>query len=573
MQFVKRFVFAFLAAGLVTGRSSTRREISPVDGGCLPERVFSLRIRVFISCCALLVLAPFANATNDRAARSSASAPIPIDHFVYIIQENISFDHYFGTFPGANGIPASAKFAFQPGQPPTVSPFHLHATAVPHDLNHSWQAAHVAANGGKMDGFLWAEWPEALAFYWKGELPKPDPEDIVTVKRSSPEREMLLLRKRVNRLLAHFDFNRNKRLEAAELAEALSVSPESASKLLAQHDSDHNNGLDAEELRKLLESQNQRSENEAIKAGQLPTKHADHPPAGPTPRWVLNTLSYYDWHEIPNYWEYARRFVLCDQFFSSLAGPSEPNHLYTVAAKSGGLVNNPNPRKARNVADTDAVYTFPTLAELLQNTHVSWKYYDGKPDPQEHSLFNPLPGFRKFQQSSELMSHLVGMNQFYQDAKSGHLPQVCWIVPDPADSEHPPNDSARGMWHVTALVNAIMQSSAWNNTVIIITWDDYGGFYDHVAPPAVDQYGYGPRVPALVISPYARPGLCCHTTFDFTSPLKLIEEHFNLEPLTSRDGEANDMLDCFDFQQKPVAPDVIRRDTKLDFSQPKTTMP
>jgi phospholipase C len=286
--------------------------------------------------------------------------------------------------------------------------------------------------------------------------------------------------------------------------------------LLSQYDRDGNNELDPEELRELVGAE------EAITAGQFPTKHPDHPPAGRTPPWVLNTLSYYDWHEIPNYWEYARRFVLCDQFFSSLAGPSEPNHLYTVAAKSGGLVNNPkNPtyRIAGHVGHTEAVYTFPTIAELLRNTHVSWKYYDEKPNPQQHSLWNPLPGFRQFQQSPELMSHLVGMNQFYQDAKSGHLPQVCWIVPNVEDSEHPPNDSARGMWHVTDLVNAIMRSSAWSSTVIIITWDDYGGFYDHVAPPAVDQYGYGPRVPALVISalPWSSPPM--HTpVFVVTRP-------------------------------------------------------
>jgi len=557
----------------MAGRLSIGATTIHRDGVNLPERVFPLRINVFLSCCALFALASLANAMNGPTAPSSSSTPIPIDHFVYIIQENISFDHYFGTFPGANGIPVSAKFAFQPGQPSTVTPFHLHATALPHDLNHSWQAAHVAADGGKMDGFLWAEWPQALAFYWRGELPKPDPEDVVPVKRSLPERELLALRKRVRRLFARFDLNRNKKLDATELGKALAVSPESASKLLPQHDRDGDNELDAEEVGKLLESQDQDDEKEEITAGQLPTKHADHPPAGPTPPWVLNTLSYYDWHEIPNYWEYARHFVLCDRFFSSLAGPSEPNHLYTVAAKSGGLVNNPNSRKARNVGDTDAVYTFPTMAELLQNSHVNWKYYDEKPDPQEHSLWNPLPGFRQFQQSPELMSHLVGMDQFYKDAKSGHLPQVCWIVPNRADSEHPPNDSARGMWHVTALVNAIMQSDAWSRTVIIITWDDYGGFYDHVAPPPVDQYGYGPRVPALVISPYARPGFCCHTTFDFTSPLKLIEERFNLKPLTSRDGEANDMLDCFNFQQNPVAPDVITRQTKLNFLQLQSAMP
>ena len=111
--------------------------------------------------------------------------------------------------------------------------------------------------------------------------------------------------------------------------------------------------------------------------------------------------------------------------------------------------------------DTGAVYTFPTMAELLQNTHVSWKYYDEKPNPRQHSLWNPLPGFRQFQQRPELMSHLVGVNQFYKDAKSGHLPQVCWIVPTAIDSEHPPADSARGMRHVTHLVNAIMRSNAW----------------------------------------------------------------------------------------------------------------
>jgi phospholipase C len=171
------------------------------------------------------------------------------------------------------------------------------------------------------------------------------------------------------------------------------------------------------------------------------------------------------------------------------------------------------------------------------------------------------------------MSHLVGLNQFYQDAKSGNLPEVCWIVPTPIDSEHPPADSARGMRHVTDLVNAVMRSDAWKDTVIIITWDDYGGFYDHVAPPSVDQFGYGPRVPTLVISPFARPGFICHTRFDFTSPLKLIEERFGLKPLASRDANASDMLDCFDFQQKPTRAEVITPEAKLDFSRVQTTLP
>ena len=444
------------------------------------------------------------------AAATYAPSNIPLNHFIYIIQENITFDHYFGTFPGADGIPADVKLAYRPGEPPTVAPFHLHQTSIPRDLNHSWQAAHVAADGGKMDGFLWAEWPQALAFYWKGTLPTPDPEDIMPVNLSSKEGG-------ARRFHHRFD---------------------------ATHD-------------------------KAVGAGQLPKVHPAQPPDGPTPDWVTYTLSYYDWHEIPNYWEYARRYVLCDAFFSSLAGPSEPNHLFSVAATSGGLVKNPGP----NINGQEGVYTFPTMAELLQNSHVTWNYYDGKPNPRKHSLWNPMPGFRQFQRSPELMSHLVGLHQFYQDAQSGKLPEVCWIVPEPIDSEHPPADSARGMRHVTHLVNAIMRSNAWKDSVIIITWDDYGGFYDHVAPPSVDQFGYGPRVPALVISPFARPGFICHTKFDFTSPLKLIEQRFGLRPLASRDKEANNMLDSFDFQKKPVPADIIPRETKLDFSEVKTTRP
>jgi len=118
-----------------------------------------------------------------------------------------------------------------------------------------------------------------------------------------------------------------------------------------------------------------------------------------------------------------------------------------------------------------------------------------------------------------------------------------------------------------------MESPDWKDSVIILTWDDYGGFYDHVPPPNVDRYGYGPRVPALIISPFAKAGVICHTYFDFTSPLRLIEEHFGLKSLSERDAAAKDMLDCFDFHQKPLAPDVITPNTPLDFSHMKTTLP
>lgn len=442
------------------------------------------------------------------AAPQPKQERIPIQHFIYIIQENITFDHYFGTYPGANGIPAGVKLPHRPGGPPQVAPFHLHATAIPHDLSHSWQAARTAYDDGKMDGFLWAEWPEALQYYWKGVVPESDPN--------------LIHPKPVN---------------------AAGLPPRARRKMQA--------------------------EAEAVRGGQFGGPRAAKLPEGPPPDWVLNTMSYYDWQEIPNYWAYARHFTLCDNFFSSLMGPSEPNHLYTVAAQSGGMVNNPAP----GVAGELGVYTFKTMAELLQDSGVSWKYYDQKTNPHQHSLWNPLPGFVAFQNSPALMDHLVPLGNYYSDIRDHKLPQVAWIVPTAEDSEHPPADSAQGMWHVTQLVNAIMDSPYWEDTMIIVTWDDFGGFYDHVPPSQVDKYGFGPRVPALVISAYAKPGFVNHTHFDFTSPLKFMEVRFNLKPLTDRDRDAHDMLDCLNFRQKPLPPFPIRTSTKLDFSNVKTTMP
>jgi len=457
---------------------------------------------------------------------ADAAPSIPIKHFIYIIQENITFDHYFGTYPGANGIPAGTKLPYKPGGPPVVAPFHLHDTFIPHDLNHSWQAAHLAMDDGKMDGFLYAEYPRALAFYWKGKLPEVDPEDIV------PQDETAEMEKED---LEHANGGRRRAGAAAATEPA----------------------------------EGEKEAEDAGKAPRVGQGGVGRPPQFPPPNWVLNTVSYIDYHEIPNYWEYARQFTLCDAFFSSLAGPSEPNHLYTVAAQSGGLVNNPG----RGIAGEDGVYTFETMAELLQDSKRSWKYYDEKPNPHKHSLWNPLPGFKKFASDPNLMDHLVSLSQFDEDAKADRLPEVCWIVPTFADSEHPPADSARGMWHVTRLINSVMQSPAWKDCAIIVTWDDFGGFYDHVPPPQVDKYGYGPRVPALVISPWSRAGKVVHTNYDFTSPLKLIETAYGMHPLADRDRAANPMLDCFDFTQKPLPPRVIEKETKLDFSDVKTTMP
>ncbi|MHB0886979.1 MAG: alkaline phosphatase family protein [Bacillota bacterium] len=344
-----------------------------------------------------------------------------VKHIIYIIQENHSFDSYFGTFPGANGLPAGVQLPTKPGAVPTIAPFHQ--TDLTHDLPHTWNDAWKAYAGGRMDGFVYAA--------------------------GSPD-----------------------------------------------------------------------------------------------------TMGYYDASDLPNYWAYAKDFVLMDAFFSSLMGPSLPNHLYLVAGQSGGVTA--NMREAPK-----AGFDFPTMASLLAKSSVTWKFYDGKPDPKAFSLWNPLPGFAEFKADPTLADHLVGTDQLFYDLQHGTLPQVAWVVPNDAESEHPPGDLRLGMWYVTSLVNAAMKSQYWDETAIILAWDDYGGFYDHVAPPRMDQYGYGPRVPAMVISPYAKQGFVDHTQYDLTSVLRFIEDRFGLPALTDRDRKANDLLAAFDFTQAPRGPALI----------------
>src|SRR5262249_50264589 len=151
------------------------------------------------------------------------------------------------------------------------------------------------------------------------------------------------------------------------------------------------------------------------------------------------------------------------------------------------------------------------------------------------SLWNPMPGFPKVRNNPNLMAHLVSLDEYHRDLAQRTLPQVSWIIPAFQDSVHPPQPAQQGMWYVTRLVNALMQSAYWKNSVIFLTWDDYGGFYDHVPPPQLDSVGYGPRVPLLVISPYAKAAHITHQPSDFTSILKFIEERFGLSHLTARD--------------------------------------
>ena len=361
-------------------------------------------------------------------AVAQGTGTIPIEHFIFIIQENHSFDNYFGTFPNANGIPPGTALPDYPGGPPVNQPFLTSQPSV-HDLSHSWVSCELAYDNGAMDGFFWAEWPYATNYYGKGiRTPKPNPTKVTIVASPSPTPTPGAL----------------KRLPVSE-------------ERLSPHGFADDEDKDAPDT----------EQGNAVALAALPLPSATPNPAD-RPNWVSNTISYYDDSVIPNYWEYARQFTLCDAFFSSVRGPSTPNHLYIVAAQCGGLVSN-------LPTTEEAIYSFPSIVELLGNANISWTYYvDG--DPTLETKWNPFPGFVNYAGGTSVLSHLAMTTQFFQDLQGGTLPQACWLIPSLEESEHPPSNVQTGMWYVTNLINAVMQSQYWNSCAIILLWDDSGRF-------------------------------------------------------------------------------------------------
>jgi phospholipase C len=262
------------------------------------------------------------------------------------------------------------------------------------------------------------------------------------------------------------------------------------------------------------------------------------------------TMGYYMEQDIPSYWAYARRFTLADHFFSSFMGPSLPNHLYLFAAQAGKETGNPH-RPPRGG------WSFPSLIDRLEGASVSWKVYDGSRETRPFSALDPVLGLTSLMRDEALAAHVVPTTTLFRDLREGRVPSVAWILPNVEESEHPMTDVQVGMWYVTSIVNALMKSSAWRNTVLVITWDEYGGFFDHVAPPRLDSNGLGIRVPALIISAFARPGFVDHTQYDFSSVLRLIEDRFSLAPLGARDRNANSIAASLDMTQAPLAPFMI----------------
>jgi phospholipase C len=441
--------------------------------------------------------------SHDASASGPNRIPLGIHkirHVVIIMQENRSFDSYFGTYPGANGIPGLAG---HPGTVPCIPNPRLHRCVCPYhdtsDINFGGPHGHSSATGdyanGAMNGFV------------------RQAESAATQCR-------------------HF-------------------------------------------------------------AAPYCTKARKHP----------DVMGYHDWHEIPNYWDYAKNFVLQDYMFEADASWSMPEHLFMVSGWSAHCtipdhpmscrpaIENPGspPHSIGNPTDKPPIYAWTDLTYLLHQHGVSWGYYvqrGHEPDCEDDNamfcapvpqfsrtpgIWNPLPWFDTVKQDDQL-GNIEPLHGLFDALKTNSLPAVSWVVPGAQDSEHPPSKITSGQSYVTGLINSIMRSSAWSSTAIFLSWDDWGGFYDHVVPPVVDGQGFGFRVPGLVISPFARSGYIDHQVLSSDAYLKFIEDDFlngqRLDPAT--DGRPDrrpdvrenapilgDLTKDFDFNRKPLDPLIL----------------
>jgi phospholipase C len=462
-------------------------------------RAGGLACVVAAALCGALGLGP--PGARRAVARAAAGTGIhKIKHVVIIMQENRSFDSFFGTFPGADGIP------MRNGRPTVcvpdpyghrcVRPFHTssdYSPGGPHD--------HIDAvkdiNGGKMDGFI---------------------------RQAHSGRRLACL--------------------ATVDAPACSLAPADAASVMGYHDA----------------------------------------------------------RELPNYWAWAKAYVLQDHMFQSDTSWSLPAHLYMVSGWSAKCARKGDPMSCRpaiqapgsppgepqNLTGAVPDYAWTDLTYLLHAHHVSWGYYVFKgtqPDCDDNAMFckavpqdaktpgiwNPLPWFDTVRQDHEL-GNIQPFRNFLAQAKAGTLPAVSWIMPTQRVSDHPPALLSNGQTYVTGLVDRIMQSPDWPSTAIFVAWDDWGGFYDHVPPPKVDLQGYGLRVPAFLISPYAKKGYIDHQTLSFDAYLKFIEDDFlggaRIDPSTDGRPDSRkfvrenvrilgNLVSEFDFARPPRKPILL----------------
>lgn len=370
----------------------------------------------------------------------------PIKHLITVMQENHTFDNYFGNYPGADGVAADVCMPLQLDTPEAgcVERFHLANKAII-DLGHSDDVFVEQYNDGAMDGF-------ADAF------------------------------------------------------------------------------------------------------------------AGRNPDAGEQTMGYYDERDLPYYWNIADEYVLFDRFFTSAAGGSVRNHFYWISGAPGN--------EEKDALRPEGFNDVPTIFDSLQAAGVSWKFYVQNLDldinyrntvegsQAGQLIWAPVLNYDRFLDDPELSSRIVPLEEFFEDLANDTLPAVSYMVPSGA-SEHPPGSIQAGERFIRSLITGLMRSEAWPSTAFIWTYDDWGGWYDHVAPPQVDRFGYGFRAPTLLVSPYAKRGFIDSTTLDFTSILKFIEENWDIAPLAERDAAANSFMTAFDFEAGPREAVLLNREREV----------
>jgi phospholipase C len=388
---------------------------------------------------AALVLVGLPTLPAAAVPPDSIDTKTPIKHVVWVMQDNHSFDNYFGTYPGADGVPAGVCQRLSLNRTSTrncVQPFPLGDTPA-EDLSQGPGIQRRQYNNGKMDGFVAA-------------------------------------------------------------------------------------------YRRL---------------GQDGT----------------SSMGYYDGNDIPFHWNVANQYVLFDKFFASTPVGSRESYLYWLAGKAPA-----GPAPLTNNAGYDRL---PTVFDRLAEQKISAKFYvenlgtatrgSGTSAVRSSQQIKvPLLSMRRFRDGGALAGQVVDLSQYYVDLRNGTLPAVAYIVTS-GSSENPPASPAAGSRTLRKLTSELMKSRYWSSSAFMWTYDSWGGWYDHVPPPKVGTSRYGFRVPALLLSPYAKRGVVDHTVLDYTSMLKFIEDNWRLAPLSTRDAGSAGLSTAFDFGTPPRAPELI----------------
>jgi phospholipase C len=287
---------------------------------------------------------------------------------------------------------------------------------------------------------------------------------------------------------------------------------------------------------------------------------------------------YVDPNEVQPYLQMAAQYTFADRMFQTNQGPSFPAHQFLIAGTSAPTANskffaaenvlippgtNQNagcdgpPGETVALIDplgNETTKQFPcfehrTLIDVLDEHGISWKYYA----PSAGSIWTGPNAIHHLRFGNDWLNVIIPQSKVLTDISNGQLAQVTWVIPDGRSSDHAGINDGSGPSWVASVVNAIGNSPFWSNTVILITWDDWGGWYDHVAPTVMNSYEYGFRVPLIVMSPYAKKGYVSHVTHDFGSLLRFTEGVFRLPVVGYADSLADDLSDCFDFTQKPTS--------------------